>query len=43
MAHLPDSEAGGDSGYVSGRQWFIYKFDKQQVLTGASSGGWGLI
>lgn len=30
MAHLPDSDGGG-SGFVSGQQWFIYLFDKQQV------------
>lgn len=36
MAHLPESEGGG-SGYVSGQQWFIYKFDKQQAgLAGLS-------
>lgn len=27
MAHLPDSSAG----YVSGLNFFIYKFDRQQV------------
>ncbi|KAL4457505.1 hypothetical protein ABPG75_012370 [Micractinium tetrahymenae] len=36
MAHLPDSDAGS-SGYVSGRQWFIYLFDRQQAgLAGLS-------
>ena len=30
MAHVPDSE-GGANGYVSSRQFFIYKFSKQQA------------
>ncbi|PSC69067.1 peptidyl-prolyl cis-trans cyclophilin-type [Micractinium conductrix] len=36
MAHVPDSE-GGANGYVSSRQFFIYKFSKQQAgLAGLS-------
>lgn len=35
MAHLPDT--GGASGFVSGTQFFIYKFDRQQAgLAGLS-------
>lgn len=30
MAHLPDGDGNG-GGYVSGSQWFIYLFDRQQV------------
>lgn len=39
MAHLPDGDGGG-SGYVSGRQWFIYLFDRQQVRGGGHAACW---